>query len=152
MDISNYEVTLTDVAKEEIENIEQEHFKTPEKRLAQEKLAEEVITFLHGKNSFDKAKHISKVLFSGDVNELSDEEIEDAFKQFDKLKLENLPFIDLLVSNSVASSKREAREFIKNNAITLNGEVINDENYIIDNNRKYNIIRRGKKKYYIFEK
>ena len=43
-------------------------------------------------------------------------------------------------------------EFIKNNAITLNGEVINDENYIIDNNRKYNIIRRGKKKYYIFEK
>mgnify|MGYP002555617244 CR=1 FL=1 len=84
--------------------------------------------------------------------ELSDEEIEDAFKQFDKLKLENLPLIDLLVSNSVASSKREAREFIKNNAITLNGEVINDENYIIDNNRKYNIIRRGKKKYYIFEK
>ena len=66
--------------------------------------------------------------------ELSDEEIEDAFKQFDKLKLENLPLIDLLVSNSVASSKREAREFIKNNAITLNGEVINDENYIIDNN------------------
>ena len=84
--------------------------------------------------------------------ELSDEEIEDAFKQFDKLKLENLPLIDLLVSNSVASSKREAREFIKNNAITLNGEVINDENYIIDNDRKYNIIRRGKKKYYIFEK
>ena len=38
------------------------------------------------------------------------------------------------------------------NAITLNGEIINDENYIIDNDRKYNIIRRGKKKYYIFEK
>ena len=63
-----------------------------------------------------------------------------------------MPLIDLLVSNSVASSKREAREFIKNNAITLNGEVINDENYIIDNDRKYNIIRRGKKKYYKFEK
>lgn len=150
--VIDYLKKLTFLTKEEIENIEQEHFKTPEKRLAQEKLAEEVITFLHGKTSFDKAKHISKVLFSGDVNELSDEEIEDAFKQFDKLKLENLPLIDLLVSNSVASSKREAREFIKNNAITLNGEVINDENYIIDNNRKYNIIRRGKKKYYIFEK
>ena len=150
--VIDYLKKLTFLTKEEIENIEQDHFKSPEKRLAQEKLAEEVITFLHGKTSFDKAKHISKVLFSGNVNELSDEEIEDAFKQFDKLKLENLPLIDLLVSNSIASSKREAREFIKNNAITLNGEVINDENYIIDNNRKYNIIRRGKKKYYIFEK
>jgi len=60
--------------------------------------------------------------------------------------------VDMLVNTKILSSKREAREFIKNNAITLNGEVINDENYIIDNNRKYNIIRRGKKKYYIFEK
>ena len=150
--VIDYLKKLTFLTKEEIEQIEIDHLKAPEKRLAQEKLAEEVITFLHGKTSFDKAKHISKVLFSGNVNELSDEEIEDAFKQFDKLKLENLPLIDLLVSNSVASSKREAREFIKNNAITLNGEVINDENYIIDNDRKYNIIRRGKKKYYIFEK
>lgn len=150
--VIDYLKKLTFLTKEEIEQIEIDHLKSPEKRLAQEKLAEEVITFLHGKTSFDKAKHISKVLFSGNVNELSDEEIEDAFKQFDKLKLENIPLIDLLVSNSVASSKREAREFIKNNAITLNGEVINDENYIIDNDRKYNIIRRGKKKYYIFEK
>ena len=51
----------------------------------------------------------------------------------------------------MASSTREAREFLGNNAITLYSEVIIDENMVIKNNRKYNIIRRGKKKYYIFE-
>ena len=143
---------LTFLTKEEIEVIEKEHKKAPENRLAQDKLAEEVITFLHGKDSFNKAKHISKVLFSGNIKELTDDEIKEAFKSFDKLKLDNVPLIDLLVNNNIASSKREAREFINNNAIYLNGDVINDENYIINNDRKYNIIRRGKKKYYIFEK
>lgn len=150
--VIDYLKKLTFLTKEEIEAIEKEHRKAPENRLAQDKLAEEVITFLHGKDSFNKAKHISKVLFSGNIKELTDDEIKEAFKSFDKLKLDNVPLIDLLVNNNIASSKREAREFINNNAIYLNGDVINDENYIINNDRKYNIIRRGKKKYYIFEK
>lgn len=150
--VIDYLKKLTFLTKEEIEVIEKEHRKAPENRLAQDKLAEEVITFLHGKDSFNKAKHISKVLFSGNIKELTDDEIKEAFKSFDKLKLDNVPLIDLLVNNNIASSKREAREFINNNAIYLNGDVINDENYIINNDRKYNIIRRGKKKYYIFEK
>ena len=150
--VIDYLKKLTFLTKEEIEVIEKEHKKAPENRLAQDKLAEEVITFLHGKDSFNKAKHISKVLFSGNIKELTDDEIKEAFKSFDKLKLDNVPLIDLLVNNNIASSKREAREFINNNAIYLNGDVINDETYIINNDRKYNIIRRGKKKYYIFEK
>ena len=67
-------------------------------------------------------------------------------------KLEKKPIIELLVDNKITSSKREAREFIANKAITLNGEQVTDENMLINNDRKYNIIRRGKKKYYIFEK
>ena len=67
-------------------------------------------------------------------------------------KLEKKPIIELLVDNKITSSKRETREFIANKAITLNGEQVTDENMLINNDRKYNIIRRGKKKYYIFEK
>ena len=55
----------------------------------------------------------------------------------------------------MASSKREAREFIKNNAISVNGEVINDETAIIKKDialeGKVIIFRRGKKKYYLGE-
>ena len=57
--------------------------------------------------------------------------------------------INIMTNNDIASSKREAREFLSNNAITLDGEIINDENYIITNNKKNHIIRRGKKKYYL---
>ena len=42
-------------------------------------------------------------------------------------------------------------EFLSANAITVNGEVIQDENYILED-KKYNIIRRGKKKYFLIEK
>ena len=151
--VIDYLKKLTFLSKEEIETIEKEHKKTPEKRLAQETLAKEIITFLHGENAYNDAKTISKALFSGNIKDLTDPQIEDAFKEVEKYKLEeNKKIIDILTENKITSSRREAREFLNNNAITLNGEIINDENYIIDNNRKYNIIRRGKKKYYIFEK
>ena len=58
---------------------------------------------------------------------------------------------DLLVENKITSSRREAREFLNGNAISINGDKVTDENFKIDTTRKYNIIRRGKKKYYIFE-
>ncbi|MGN0992432.1 MAG: tyrosine--tRNA ligase [Bacilli bacterium] len=151
--VIDYLKKLTFLSKEEIEEIEKEHKKSPEKRLAQETLAKEIITFLHGENAYNDAKTISKALFSGNIKDLTDSQIEDAFKEVEKYQLEeNKKIIDILTENKIASSRREAREFLNNNAITLNGEIINDENYTINNNRKYNIIRRGKKKYYIFEK
>ena len=67
------------------------------------------------------------------------------------LKDESL--LDLLVNNNICSSKREAREFLGNNAISVNGEIVNDENMFIDKTKtiegKIVVIRRGKKKYYV---
>lgn len=150
--IIDYLKKLTFYTKEEIEEIEKIHFENPEKRYAQQKLAQFVITFVHGEEEYNKALNISNCLFSGNIKDLTDDEIEIAFKGFNILKLENKPIIDILVDNNIASSKREAREFLNNNAISLNGDVINDENFLIDNNRAYNIIRRGKKKYYVFKR
>ena len=150
--IIDYLKKLTFLTKEEIEEIEKIHFEAPEKRYAQSKLAESVITFIHGKDEYLKALNISSCLFSGNIKDLTDEEIESAFKDLPLNKLEDKPLIELLVDNKIASSKREAREFIGNNAITVNGEIVNDTMFVIKNNRKYNIIRRGKKKYYVFKK
>ena len=61
--------------------------------------------------------------------------------------------IDLLIDASIASSKREAREFINGNAISVNGEIVNDENLVINKDNALDgqvvIIRRGKKKYFV---
>lgn len=150
--VIEYLKIFTFLSKEEIDELEVINKERPEERKAQQALAREIITDLHGKEEYEKALTISSSLFSGNVKDLTDEEIEEAFKGFDMYKLEEKPLIELLVDNKITSSKREAREFIANKAITLNGEQVTDENMLINNDRKYNIIRRGKKKYYIFEK
>ena len=106
--IIDYLKKLTFYTKEEIEDIEKKHFEEPEKRYAQKKLAESVITFIHGKDEYNKALNISNCLFSGNIKDLTDQEIEEAFKDLPVNKLEDKPLIDLLVDNRIASSKREA--------------------------------------------
>ena len=50
-------------------------------------------------------------------------------------------------------SKREAREFISNGSISVNGEKVTDLEYIVSKEsalyKKFIIVRRGKKKYHI---
>ncbi len=151
--VIDYLKKLTFLTKEEIKNIEVEHNKQPELRLAQRTLAKEVITFLHGEEEFNKAVKISEALFSGNINSLSIDEIEDAFKDVPNFEAAELNLIDLLVNNSIATSKREAREFISAGSITINGNKMLDENELIDKSKaignKYLIIRKGKKKYYM---
>lgn len=151
--VEEYLKVYTFLNKEEIDEIMKEHNEKPHLRLAQEKLAQEFITDLHGKEEYQNAKQISEALFKNDIKNLSEEQISQAFKGVPRFKLgENKTIIEILTETKIASSRREAREFLCNNAITLNGETINDENYLIDNNKKYNIIRKGKKKYFVLER
>ena len=155
--VVDYLKKLTFLSKEEIEDIEKEHLEAPEKRIAQKALAREVITFLHGVEEFDKAVRISEALFSGNIQELSLEEIEDGMKDVPNFKVEECTLIDLLVNNKIASSRREAREFLNAGSITINGNKVNDENLMVTKSLaiedKVLVIRKGKKKYYmgIFE-
>ena len=151
--VIDYLKIYTFLTKEEIEEIEKQHFEKPELRLAQKELAKGIITFLHGEEEYQKALHISEALFNGNIKELSYEEIQDAFKNIPSFKTDELSLLDLLVNNNIASSRREARELIQAGSITINGDVYKDETEIIDKNKAmYNeilIIRRGKKKYYV---
>ena len=155
--VVDYLKKLTFLSKEEIEKIEKEHLEAPEKRIAQKALAHEVITFLHGEEEFDKAVRISEALFSGNIQELSLEEIEDGMKDVPNFKVEECTLIDLLVNNKIASSRREAREFLNAGSITINGSKVSDENLMVTKSLaiedKVLVIRKGKKKYYmgIFE-
>lgn len=152
--IIEYLKKLTFLSKEEIEEIEKRHNENPGLREAHKILAREVITDIHGKEEYEKALKLSQVLFSGDIKELTSKEIEEVFKGVPTYETEpGKTLIDVLVESHAASSKREAREFINNGAISINGDVVKDENYLIDNSKaiddKYIAIRRGKKKYYL---
>ena len=150
--VEEYLKVFTFVSLEDIDKLMQEHQERPELRLAQKELAKQIITDLHGEEEFNHAKEVSECLFTGNVSNLTDDEITAVFKGVPTYSYEELPLIEVLVKNAIASSKREAREFLSNNAISVNGVVVTDESFLLDSNRKYNIIRRGKKKYYLIEK
>ena len=152
--IIDYLKKLTFLSKEEIEEIEKSHNENPHLRDAHKALAREVITDLHGEGAYEEAVKISESLFSGDIKNFTENEINDAFKGLDPFKLnEDTLLIDVLVNGGVCSSKREAREFINNGSISVNGEKVTDLEMMITKSNclfdKYVIIRRGKKKYHI---
>lgn len=149
--VFEYLKVFTFLSKEEIEKVMEEQNREPEKRIAQKTLAYEVVKDIHSKEDADSAVKISEALFTGNVKDLSDDEIEVAFKGVPTFDVEGDILINILVDNKIASSRREAREFLNANAITLDGEIINDENKNITNDKKYHIIRRGKKKYYLIK-
>lgn len=150
--IIDYLKKLTLLKKEEIEEIEKNHLLAPEQRLAQKTLAKEIITDLHGEEEYLHAKELSECLFNGKVADLTDKEIELVFKGVPEIPFSDQNLIEVLVEGKIATSKREAREFLKNNAIYVNGKCQNEEDYKLDGERKYNIIRKGKKKYYLIKK
>jgi len=154
--IISYLKMLTFLSKEEILELEKKNHEHPELREAHKALAREIITDLHGKESYDKAVMMSEALFTGKFNNLSKEEILELFNGYDKIKvMSNKNIVDFLICMGVSTSKREAREFITGNAISINGEKITDIEYTISDKdfieNKYIIIRRGKKNYYIGE-
>ena len=154
--VLEYLKVFTFLSKEQIEDVYAQHMAAPEKRIAQKTLAWEIVKDLHGKEEADNAVQVSEKLFAGDFKGLAVKDILTGMKGVPTFKFtEDAPLVDVLVNNGMASSKREAREFIKNNAISVNGEVINDETAIIKKDialeGKVIIFRRGKKKYYLGE-
>lgn len=150
--VIEYLKKLTFLSIEEIQELEQKHQTSPEKREAHKRLAEEVITFLHGKEEYNKAVKMSEALFSGDIKSLTKEEIEICFKGVPEVTITSLNILDTLIQSKICSSKREAREFITNGAISINGDKITDPSYELTDKDFIEdaiIIKRGKKNYYI---
>ena len=147
--VIEYLKKLTFLSIEEIQELEQKHQTSPEKREAHKRLAEEVITFLHGKEEYNKAVKMSEALFSGDIKSLTKEEIEICFKGVPEVTITSLNLLDTLIQSKICSSKREAREFITNGAISINGDKITDPSYELTDKDFIEdaiIIKRGKKK------
>lgn len=152
--VIDYLKIFTFLTPEEITKIEKEHQEKPELREAQKILAKEIVTFLHGKEETEKAKKMSEALFSGKVKDLTKEDINNIFKGVPTFETnENTNIIDMLVEGNIASSKREAREFVNAGSITINEEKITDENYKVTKDIAIDsealVLKRGKKKYFI---
>lgn len=154
--VLEYLKVFTFLSKEQIEAVYEQQLSAPETRAAQKALAYEVVKDIHGKEEADNAVTVSEKLFRGDFSGLSAKDIKTGMKSVPSFRLSgDETLIDVLVSNKIASSKREAREFIKANAISINGESVSDENLPVTKDMAVGgeiiVFRRGKKKYFIAE-
>lgn len=143
--------TFLDVS--EIEAIEEADKQAQGRPEAQGILAKEATRLVHGEEGLQAAERISLALFSGELNNLTESD-------FEQLKLDGMPalgisdaepgLVDALVSSEVlASSNKMAREFIGNNAVSVNGEKVTDPNAELNWKsafyNKYFVLKRGKK-------
>lgn len=154
--METYLKRFTFLSKPEIEDIMKRHNEEPEKRIAQNALAHEVIRDIHGEEEYQKAIEISKALFSGDIKKIPTKLISKIFEKVDHIEINNdEAILDFLVNSKIVTSKREAREFINAGSITINGEKVTDVNKVITKadtlDDKYIVIRKGKKKYFLGE-
>ncbi|MDQ3123791.1 MAG: tyrosine--tRNA ligase [bacterium] len=136
--------------KEKIEIIEQQFNDDRASRLAQKTLAFEVTKLVHGQDRAEAIQRLSEVLFnSGDYRNLS-------VNDFNQLKSELIVvkahinetlIYEVLVSAGLASSKGEARRFLSDSSVYINGQQVGTDKTTFnehDNINGHAIVRRGK--------
>ena len=154
-DVIKYIKYFTFLKKEEIEALEVSVQEEPHKRQAQKRLAEEVTRFVHGEAALQDALKITNALFTGDVQQLNADEIEQGFKNMPTFESEKVEqnLATWLVDLGIEPSRRQSREDIQNGAISINGEKITDLEHVWTPEQSFEgrfvLVRRGKKKYFL---
>lgn len=157
-DVVKYLKYFTFLTKEEIEALAEKIATEPHKREAQKTLASEMTLFVHGEQALKDAEKITAALFSGDVKSLAANQIEEGFKNMPTFEAskEERNIVEWLVDVvGIEPSRRQAREDIKNGALSMNGEKITDVETIVTPENSFDerfiLIRKGKKKYFLIK-
>ena len=155
-DVIRFLKYYTFLTKTEIEILEEKVKNAPHLREAQKVLAKELVTFVHGVAAYNQAVKVTEALFNGEIKNLNASEIRVGFKDVPSITLnEATNIIDALVLIKASVSKREAREFVSNGAVYINGEVIKSIDFMITKeeaiDKEFTVIRRGKKNYYLIK-
>lgn len=132
--------------KEAIEDLMRQHEAAPEKRIAQKALARGATGVVHGEENAEAIENLTKILFdrSTDFGEFSEDEILEFAKFLPTVK-KGVKLVDALVENGLAESKKKAREYIQQGAITVNGVKVKEDIEL----GQVAIIKKGKNKFLI---
>ena len=131
---------------DEIDEVLKQHAEAPEKRVAQRTLAREVTKIVHGREAAQAIENLTTVLFDRNTNfaDFSEDEIVE-FAKYLPVEKKGTMLVEALVGHELAESKKKAREFIAQGAITINGEKVKEDIKI----NQAAIIKKGKNKFLI---
>ncbi len=132
--------------KEEIEDILRRHAEKPEERIAQRALAFGATSVVHGRENAEAIENLTRVLFdrTTDFADFTEDEILE-FAKFLPVEKKGVMLVEALVNNGLAESKKKAREFISQGAITINGVKVSDDVEL----KQTAIIKKGKNKFLV---
>lgn len=146
--VEEYLKLFTMLSLPEIQAAMEMHRRDPKERQAQQLLAREVTTLVHGAEEAEKSERVSQVLFGEtDIAQLSkkDAQMLRAAAPSAEVALGS-SVLDALVASKLAGSKREARQFIADGAVTLGSEAVSDEKRVLEKGDFTNgiaLLRRG---------
>lgn len=158
-DVIPYLRIFTLLSRDEIDGLAAAHEKDPGSRTAHRALADAATELLHGREERERADAAARALFSGDVSGLDARTLDEAFagapsSNHDRAALagEGASLVDLLVDTGLAKSKREAREFLQNGSVTVNGERVGPDDRMTSARLLHGsvaLLRRGKKTWHV---
>ncbi len=157
-DVVGYLKRFTFLSRTEVDELGAELSSNPGGRVAQRTLANAVTSMLHGASASENAEKAGKALFSGDIAGLDQVTLNEVFANVPSSthQLESLnagaDLIELLVATKLASSKREAREFIGAGSVLINGTKASPDQLLQTTDLLFGstvALRRGKKNWHI---
>lgn len=154
-DVGRFLKIFTLLDRPAIEDVLQRHEREPGRRYAQKVLAKHAVTLRYGEGEAQGAMQAAEALFSGDVASLGLEALESAIADAPSINhpramlADGVPLLDLLIAAGLASSRREAREFLAAGAIRVNGKPHDGSQPITTDDLLHDrltVLKRGKKK------
>ena len=129
-----YYELLSEKSNKEIEDIKNGHPK-----LAKVTLAKELVTRFHNDKAADEAEKWFENMFK--KKDIPDDIVTETITLDD----EKLLFAKLIVSVGFAKSNGEARRLIKQNAVSINGEKVKDQNFEVTKDQEF-VLKVGKRR------
>lgn len=162
-DAEKYIKIFTDLDKETIDALIEEHKQDPGRRVLQKRLAEEVTTMVHSAEDLQTAQEASNILFGKATKEnlqkLDEATFLDVFNGVPHYTVGRdvigQPAIDVFNQEGmdIFPSKSEMRKLVKGGGVSLNKEklaafdkVVTEEDLI---DGKYLLVQKGKKNYFL---
>jgi tyrosyl-tRNA synthetase len=149
---------LTFLEQEAIDVIAGEHVTAPERRSAQRELARALTEMVHGEAELARVEAASHALFGGDVKGLDERTLAEVFADVPHsehprslLEGEGVSVLELLAQTTLASSKREARQFLQGGAVAVNGERVEVDRLLTASDLLHGariLLRRGKRQWH----
>jgi tyrosyl-tRNA synthetase len=156
-DASRFLRYFTLLPRAEIEEYDLELAARPDRRTAQQALARDVTTRVHGESAARAAADVSGLLFGkGQASDLSAEALEALrdevpFAELPALASEGIDAVDLFVAAKLAPSKGAAKRLLEQGGLSVNGKKLSAEERLVRSDSllagRHLLLRKGARDY-----